>query len=176
MRFLPTAVAGAFIVERSPIRDDRGSFERTFCEAAFAAAGIVFRAVQSNLSRNPHRGTLRGLHVQAPPHGEDKLVQCVRGRLFDVALDLRSGSPTWGAHAAVELDADGERSFYIPAGCAHGFLTLEPDSDIHYQMGQKFAPGTGIGVRWDDPAFAIQWPGTPALISERDATWPDFTP
>lgn len=174
MRFLPTAIDGAFIVETAPQADDRGSFARTFCEADFAGAGIDFRAVQMNLSRNPHLHTLRGLHGQVAPHAEAKLVQCVRGRIFDVAVDLRAGSPTRLAHVGVTLDATDDRLFYIPAGCLHGFLTLAPDTDVLYHMGTAFVPGVGTGLRWNDPALGIGWPATPALISDRDAGWPEL--
>lgn len=176
MRIDATAVAGVFVVEREVHADARGSFERTFCEAEFAQAGIDFRAVQLNLSRNPRTGTLRGMHYQPAPHAEAKLVQCVRGRILDVALDLRPDSPTYLAHVAVTLDAREARSLFIPEGCAHGFLTLEDDSDVLYHMGSAFVAGVGAGVRWDDPAFGIAWPASPASISDRDATYPDFTP
>lgn len=174
MRFVATAVEGVFVVEREVHADARGSFERSFCENAFAGAGIDFRAVQLNLSRNPHAGTLRGMHYQPAPHGEAKLVQCVRGRIFDVAIDLRPDSPTYLAHAGVVLDAFEPRSFFIPEGCAHGFLTLADDSDVLYHMGSAFVAGVGAGVRWDDPKFGIDWPAAPRLISDRDAAYPDF--
>ncbi len=132
------------------------------------------RIVQTNLSRNPVRGTLRGLHYQAEPHGEPRLVQCIRGRVFDVAVDLRPGSASYLRWAGVELGADQDRTFYIPSGCAHGFLTLEDDSDILYLMGHHFVPGSARGARWNDPAFSIQWPGVPSEMSERDAGYPDF--
>lgn len=174
MRFVPTAIAGAFCVEMEPVRDDRGSFARSFCEAEFAAAGIDFRAVQMNLSRNPRARTLRGLHGQQAPYAEAKLVQCVRGRLFDVAVDLRPESPSFRRSVGIELSADGDAMFFIPPGCVHGFLTLEPDSDVLYHMGTAFVPGVGFGVRWNEPAFAIDWPAAPAVISDRDAQYPDY--
>jgi dTDP-4-dehydrorhamnose 3,5-epimerase len=174
MDFVPTAIAGAFRIERAPVADARGSFARTFCEAEFAAAGIDFRVVQMNLSRNPQRHTLRGLHGQHPPHAEAKLVQCVRGRIFDVAVDVRPGSPSFARWVGVELAGDGDVSFYIPPGCLHGFLTLEPDSDVLYHMGTAFVAGVGSGARFDDPAFGIAWPAAPAVISDRDAGYADF--
>ncbi len=176
MRLVPAGLDGAYFVDLAVARDDRGSFARTYCRDAFRDAGIDFEPVQCNLSRNPAAGTLRGMHYQRPPHGEAKLVQCVRGRIFDVAVDLRRASPTFGAAVGVELAADGDRLFYIPEGCAHGFLTRAADSDILYYMGKAHAPGTGAGVRWDDPAFAIPWPEPPRLISDRDASYPDFDP
>ena len=174
MQFEPTAIAGAFIIRMQPQVDDRGSFARSFCEAEFAAAGIDFRIVQLNLSRNPQAHTLRGMHGQQPPHEEAKLVQCVRGRIFDVAIDLRQGSSSYLAHVGVDLDASGDRLLYIPPGCLHGFLTLVGDSDILYHMSTAFVPGMGFGHRWDDPAFGIAWPAKPQVISDRDAQYPDF--
>jgi dTDP-4-dehydrorhamnose 3,5-epimerase len=176
MEFRPTAIAGAFIVELQPQADERGSFARTFCTDEFARAGIDFDAVQVNLSLNTACHTLRGMHLQGEPHGEAKLVQCVRGRIFDVAIDLRRTSPSWMSVVSVELDADADRLFYIPPGCAHGFLTLEAHSDLLYYMGTRFVPGVGLGVRWDDPAFGIDWPAAPAVISDRDASYPDYQP
>ena len=176
MRFVETGLEGARFVELEVHRDERGAFARTWCAEEFAAAGIDLGLVQCNISHNPAAGTLRGLHFQRPPHGEPKLVQCVRGRIFDVAVDLRRSSPSFGKWAGAELSADSDRLFYIPAGCAHGFLTLEPDSDVLYYMGAPFVSGAGAGVRWDDPAFAIAWPGVPQLISDRDAHYPDFDP
>lgn len=174
MRFVSTEVDGAMVVEFEGHADSRGYFARTFCEEEFARAGIAIRIVQTNISRNPERLTLRGMHYQAEPHGEPKIVQCVRGRIFDVAVDLRPHSPTFRRWAGVELDPGENRAFYIPAGCAHGFLTLEADSDIVYLMGAPFVPGSGRGVRWNDPAFGIEWPDAPAEMSERDADFPDF--
>lgn len=173
MRFITTPVDGAMIVELEGHADARGYFARTFCEEEFARAGIAMRIVQTNLSRNPKRLTLRGMHYQAEPHGEPKIVQCVRGRIFDVALDLRPSSPTFRGWAAVELTAENNRVFYIPLGCAHGFMTLEADTDIVYLMGAPFVPGSACGVRWDDPAFTIAWPEMPQEISERDTGYAD---
>ncbi len=174
MRFVPTAVDCARIVEVEGHEDLRGYFARTFCEDEFARAGIAMRVVQTNVSRNPRRLTLRGLHYQAEPHGEAKVVHCVRGRIFDVAVDLRPYSPSYCGWASVELSADDNRVFYIPRGCAHGFLTLEESSDVVYLMGAPFVPGSAHGVRWNDPAFNIAWPTMPVEISERDATYPDY--
>jgi dTDP-4-dehydrorhamnose 3,5-epimerase len=171
MRFLPTAVDGAYVIEIDVHSDERGAFARTFCEDEFRAAGIDFRPVQMNISRNRHRHTLRGMHYHPAPHEEPKLVQCVRGRIFDAAVDLRPGSPTYLKTAHVELDAEGDRLFYIPPGCAHGFLTLADRSDVLYGMGIAYVPGVALGQRWDDPAFDIPWPARPAVISERDASY-----
>ena len=174
MKFLPTAVAGAFIVEAEPLGDERGLFARTFCAETFAHRGLASVYPQCNISTNVERGTLRGLHYQAHPAAESKLVRATSGRVFDVALDLRPGSASYLAWAAVELDAARHNGFYIPAGCAHGFLTLEPNSALFYQMSAVHAPDLARAVRWNDPAFAIDWPFAPTIISARDAACPDF--
>jgi len=176
LRFQPTEIDGAFFIELDSHVDERGLFARTFCEDVFAKAGAPMRTVQANISRNPKMGTLRGMHFQKPPHEEIKLIQCVRGRVFDVALDLRRDGLSFGRTVATELSADGNRLFLIPKGCAHGFLTLEDNSDLLYYMGDAFVPGAGQGLRWNDPAFKIPWPAAPRLISERDATYPDYDP
>jgi len=172
MEFEPLEVPGAFVIHLDLRRDDRGAFARTYCADEFARAGIEFVPVQGNLSRNVAGGTLRGLHFQRPPHEEAKLVQCVAGGLFDTIVDLRRDSPTFGRAASVTLDADSGLLLFIPPGCAHGFLTTEPGTDILYAMGSRYVEGAGRGIRWDDPALDIPWPGRPLVISERDATYP----
>jgi dTDP-4-dehydrorhamnose 3,5-epimerase len=174
MRFLATDIAGVVIVEAEPHRDERGGFARLHCPEDFAAAGIPFAPVQTSLSSNPHAGTLRGMHFQKAPYAETKLVRAVRGRIFDVAVDLRPGSPTCHQWLGVELSAANQRALFIPEGVAHGFLTLEPDSDVLYQIAPAFTPGHAAGVRWDDPAFAIRWPQVPALMSPADAAYADY--
>ena len=174
MRFRPTAIQGFTIVELDVQHDARGAFCRTYCEQEFAAAGMDFRVVQANLSFNPHVHTLRGLHFQGSPHGEPKIVSCLKGRMFDVAVDLRPGSATFRRWEAVELAPELGRMTYLAEGLAHGFLTLEPDTEVHYLMGAPYVPGAAQGVRWDDPAFAIEWPAQPALISERDRAYDLF--
>lgn len=172
MEFEPLDIPGAFVVHLDLRRDDRGVFARTYCADEFARAGIDFVPVQGNLSRNVAKGTLRGLHFQRPPHEEAKLVQCVTGALFDAIVDLRRESPTFGRSTSVTLDADSGRLLFIPPGCAHGFLTTEPGTDILYAMGSPFVDGAGRGIRWDDPALDIPWPARPLVISDRDATYP----
>jgi dTDP-4-dehydrorhamnose 3,5-epimerase len=172
MRFLSTALAGVTIVEPEPISDQRGSFARLYCPEEFARAGIGFIATQTSLSFNRARHTLRGMHYCLEP--EAKLVRCTRGRIFDVALDLRRGSPTFRRWFGIELDPSAARALYIPAGVAHGFLTLEPDSDMLYQIDRLYRPGFDAGVRWNDPQFAIAWPAPPAAIDARDRDYPDF--
>lgn len=173
MRFTPTEIAGVVRVEAEPHRDDRGLFARLHCPEAFAAAGIPFEPAQTSISRNPHLHTLRGLHYQPAPNAETKLVRVSRGRIFDVAVDLRPASLTYRRWTAAELSAENLMGLLIPEGVAHGFLTLEPDTDVIYQIAPAFRPGHEAGVRWDDPAFGIQWPAPPTLISPRDAAYPD---
>jgi dTDP-4-dehydrorhamnose 3,5-epimerase len=174
MRFLATDIAGVVIVEAEPHSDARGVFARLHCPDEFAAAGIPFQPAQTSLSTNPTPGTLRGLHFQKAPQAESKLIRAVRGRVFDVAVDLRPDSPTHRRWTATELSATNLRSLFIPEGVAHGFLTLEPDSDVLYQIAPGFTPGHAAGVRWDDPAFGIDWPGVPALMSPADAAYADY--
>jgi len=174
MRFVPTEIAGVVRVEAEPHTDDRGAFARLQCPEEFAAAGIAFAPVQTSVSRNPRVGTLRGLHHQPAPYAETKLVRVARGRIFDVAVDLRSDSPTHRRWTAAELSAENLVGLFIPEGVAHGFLTLEPDSDVLYQIAPAYRPGHEAGVRWDDPAFGIAWPAPPQLISARDAEYPDY--
>ena len=174
MTFIQTAIPGVVVVEPEMRRDARGGFARLHCPEAFAAAGRPFVPVQTSLSQNRKAGTLRGMHYQGAPHAETKLVRVVRGRAFDVALDLRPESPAFRKWTAVELDPDSARAVLIPEGVAHGFITLEDDTDVLYQIAPAYVPGHDRGVRWDDPAFGIDWPRAPAVISERDATYPDF--
>jgi dTDP-4-dehydrorhamnose 3,5-epimerase len=175
MKFVPTAVSGAFVVEVDARSDDRGLFARTFDAKSFADHGLVPVYPQCNVSQNHKRGTLRGMHYQAEPRPEIKLVRATRGKVFDVALDLRRDSPTYLKWAAVKLDAASHNAFYIPAGCAHGFLTLEDDCELFYQMSEVYVPELARGVRWDDPAFSIAWPFMPSVISERDAALESYS-
>lgn len=174
MRFEATAIPGVVRVEAEPRTDERGAFARLHCPEEFAAAGVAFAPVQTSVSSNPRARTLRGMHYQPAPHGETKLVRVTRGRAFDVALDLRPGSPTHRRWVAAELSADNRAALFIPEGVAHGFLTLEPDTDVLYQIAPAYRPGHEAGVRWDDPAFGIAWPANPQLISPRDAQYPDY--
>jgi dTDP-4-dehydrorhamnose 3,5-epimerase len=174
MRFSQTRIPGVLVVDVEPHADDRGSFARLQCPDEFTSVGQPFSPAQTSVSRNLRAGTLRGMHYQGAPFTETKLVRSVRGRIFDVALDLRPASPTFCQWVGEELSADNARALFIPEGVAHGFLTLEPDTDVLYQISPKFTPGHEAGVRWNDPAFAIAWPAQPTLISERDATYPDF--
>jgi dTDP-4-dehydrorhamnose 3,5-epimerase len=176
MRFFPTGIAGVVRVELEPSTDDRGSFARLHCPDEFAAAGHPFAPVQTSLSRNTHALTLRGLHYEAAPHEEAKLVRVTRGRIFDVAVDLRADSPTYRQWTGAELSAENGVALLVGRGMAHGFLTLEAGTDVLYQIDRIFEPGHGQGARWNDPAFGVAWPAEPRVISERDATYPDFAP
>jgi dTDP-4-dehydrorhamnose 3,5-epimerase len=172
--FAPTTLPGVWIVTPDLQEDLRGFFARTWCEREFAAVGIRDRWVQSSISFNKTRGTLRGLHYQRAPHAEAKLVRCTMGRIFDVVLDLRHDAPTFKQHVAVELTATNRAMIYIPPGLAHGFQTLEDETEVFYQMSTFYAPGHGAGVRWSDPAFGIAWPIPDPIMSERDRDYPDF--
>ena len=176
MKLVQLGIPGAFLVEIEPLVDDRGFFARTFCAREFAAAGLESRLAQTSLSFNPRRGTLRGLHYQVPPHGEAKVVRCVRGTIYDLLVDLRPESHTFRQHLAIELSADQRDAVYIPPGVAHGFLTRTDDCEVHYAMSEFFAPEAARGVRWNDPALGIVLPGPVRVISERDAAYPDLPP
>ena len=176
MRFTPSALADTVIVDIEGPVDNRGLFARTFCENEFAAAGLPVRFVQSSVSFNARRGTLRGLHYQVPPKAEGKLVRCTRGAIYDVVVDLRPPSGTFLQWIGVELTAENRRALYVPPGCAHGFQTLADDSEVLYLMTEFYAPEMARGVRWNDPIFGIEWPIAEATLSERDATYPDFRP
>jgi dTDP-4-dehydrorhamnose 3,5-epimerase len=172
MLFEPTAISGVMLIRLEPRSDARGSFARTFCEAEMAAAGLPFRVVQANLSRNPRAGTLRGLHYQRAPHGEPKIVSCPRGRIWDVAVDVRDASPTYRQWVGFELSPDSETMLHLPDGVAHGFLSLEDDSEVHYLMGAAYVPGAASGVRWDDPSIGVRWPAEPVTMSDADRRLP----
>lgn len=173
MRFAETALPGVFVITPDRHEDSRGAFTRTWCRRDFAAHGIDADFVQTAISDNDETGTLRGLHFQAAPYGERKLVSCIAGRAFDVVVDLRPGSATFGRWVSVEIgEADGT-AVYIPEGCAHGFQTLAPETRLHYQISEYYQPELARGVRWNDPDLAIAWPlGAPTVISARDAKLP----
>ena len=172
MNFTPLAVAGAYRVDIEPHADERGFFARAFCAREFAEQGLCGSFVQANISRNARAGTLRGLHFQRPPHAEVKLVRCTRGALFDVVVDLRRESPSYGRWAGVELSADNHRALYVPQGCAHGFQTLVEDTEAYYLVSAFYAPEAEGGLSWRDPEVGIDWPLPPTVISPKDAAWP----
>jgi len=173
--FRATKLEGAFLIEPERKEDERGYFVRTFCEREFAEHGLQVRFVQCNLSFNRRQGTLRGMHFQAAPHEEAKLVSCTRGAIYDVIIDLRAGSPTYLQHVTETLSADNGKAFYIPEGFAHGFQTLEDDTEVFYQMSEFYHPESARGVRWNDPAFQIEWPPARRTIIPRDQEYPLVT-
>jgi dTDP-4-dehydrorhamnose 3,5-epimerase len=175
MIFRETPIAGAYVIELEPRVDERGSFARTFDASEFAARGLDTRVVQCNTSANVRAGTLRGLHYQLPPHAESKLVRCVRGSIYDVIVDLRPDSQTYCDWHGVELSASNLRMLFVPVGLAHGFQTLEDDTEVLYQMSEEHSAAHARGVRWDDPLFAIEWPPVAErTISQRDREFADF--
>jgi dTDP-4-dehydrorhamnose 3,5-epimerase len=175
MIFTETNLKGAFIIEPERIEDERGFFARTWYQSEFESRGLDARLVQCNISYNAKKGTLRGMHYQAAPYEETKLVRCTMGALYDVIIDLRPASPTFKQWIAVELTVDNRRMLYIPGGFAHGFQTLEDSTEVFYQMSQIYHPESARGVRWDDPAFGIGWPSADQrVISTRDQQYPDF--
>ncbi len=172
MRFVPTALAGAYIIEVEPHDDSRGFFARTFCSREFAEHGLESDFVQCSVSMNRARGTLRGMHYQLPPAGEVKLVRCTAGAVHDVIVDLRPDSPTYLQHFSVDLTAQNRCALYVPKLFAHGFQTLEDDTEIFYQMSEFYAPDKSAGVRFDDPKLGILWPLPVAAIADKDRGWP----
>ena len=176
MIFEPTAIPGAWLLRVERLADERGFFARVWCRREFADHGIEIDMVQASVSRNEQAGTLRGMHFAKPPAREGKLVRCMRGRIFDVLLDLRPPSPAYLKHIAVELDAEACDAVYVPPGVAHGFQTLVDDSDILYMMSDFYRPALSAGVRYDDPAFGIRWPLPVTRIAERDQAYADFHP
>jgi len=174
VRFDELALAGVFSVELEPVHDERGFFARTYAREEFAAHDVELDVVHASISFNERRGTLRGMHLQTPPHDEAKLVRCVTGKVHDVVADLRAGSPTQFRWVAVELSAERRNALFVPPGCAHGFLTLVNGCELEYLISAAYAASAAVGVRWDDSALAIEWPFEPAVISERDAAFADL--
>ncbi|HVT06329.1 MAG TPA: dTDP-4-dehydrorhamnose 3,5-epimerase [Polyangia bacterium] len=176
MRFRPTPLPGAVLVEQQRHEDDRGFFARTYCDDEFAAAGLPTTWPQHNVSHNARAGTLRGMHYNAAPHQEAKLVRCVTGAVWDAIVDLRPGSPTHLQWFGVELSSEAGNALYVPEGFAHGFITLQDRTDVFYLMGKKYQGSVARGFRWDDPRVGIVWPAAPVVIAERDRTYPDLDP
>lgn len=174
MIFIETELKGAYIIDLERREDERGFFARTWCQQEFEAHGLVARIVQANMSYNKLKGTLRGMHYQRAPYAETKLVRAVRGAILDVIVDLRPDSPTYRRWIGVELSADNRRALFVPEGFAHGFQTLEDDTDVSYQVSAFYTPGAEGGARYNDPAFDIQWPLPVSVISDKDAGWPDY--
>jgi dTDP-4-dehydrorhamnose 3,5-epimerase len=172
MIFTETELPGAYIIEPELIRDQRGYFARTFCREEFLQCDLCSEFIQCSTSFNIRRGTLRGMHYQKPPYSETKLVRCISGAIFDVIIDLRPQSKTFKKWISVELSQENRKMLYIPEQFAHGFLTLEDDTELEYQISCKYVPESAAGVRFDDPAFGIKWPSKPSVISDRDLTFP----
>lgn len=176
MQFQELALSGAFVIELEQLADDRGFFARTWCEREFSAHGLEPRLAQCSVSYNRSLGTLRGLHLQLPPRAETKVVRCTQGAIYDVLLDLRPHSPTYGRWLSVTLSAENRRAVYVPRGCAHGFQTLADDTNVDYQISEFYAPAHARGVRWNDPRFGIAWPQPISTMSAKDMSYPDYAP
>ena len=176
MIFTETNLPGAYIVDLKRLEDERGFFARSWCQREFIEHDLDPCVVQCNISYNHSRGTMRGMHYQSPPYAEAKLVRCTRGAIYDVILDLRRGSQTFLQWLSVELTAENRRALYVPKGFAHGFLTLENDSEIFYQMSEFYVPESSGSLRWNDPLVGIEWPFQPRVISQKDEALPDFDP
>jgi dTDP-4-dehydrorhamnose 3,5-epimerase len=176
MKLLPTPLRDAYLIELERRGDGRGFFARFFCEREFGAAGLVTRFVQGNNSLSSKKGTLRGMHYQLAPHAEVKIVRCIRGRLFDMILDIRPDSPTFGQSFGAELNNDNRLMMYVPRGFAHAILTLADDTEALYLVSDFYSPDDERGVRWSDPHFKMAWPIDPIEVSAKDSAWPDFDP
>jgi len=174
MLFKEVKLPGVYEIELEPHPDERGFFARTWCQEEFKSHGLKSSLVQCSISFNNKRGTLRGLHFQAHPHGETKLVRCTRGAIYDVVVDLRPSSPRFKEWYAAVLSEENRKTLYIPEGCAHGLMTLEDDTEVLYQMNEFYSAESARGVRWNDPAFGVDWPGSVEVISDRDRNYPDF--
>lgn len=172
MKFTATPLTGAWVIQPEPFHDGRGFFARTWCAREFADRGLKTSVAQRSISFNERRGTLRGMHYQVAPHEETKLIRCLRGAVYDVIIDLRPESPTFREHFAVELTEENLLALYVPERFAHGYQTLEDESEVEYQMTEFHHPDAARGVRWDDPAFGIDWPIADPIIKERDASYP----
>ena len=174
MIFIETPLPGAFLIEPEPIEDTRGLFVRTWCRRELEAHGLDTRIAQCSTSFNKRKGTLRGMHYQAPPFAETKIVRCTRGAIHDVIIDLRPDAPTFTRHFAVVLTADNRKTLYVPPGFAHGFQTLADDTEVFYQISEFYSPEHARGVRWNDPTFGVRWPDDERTIVDRDRNYPDF--
>jgi dTDP-4-dehydrorhamnose 3,5-epimerase len=172
MIFTESSLPGAFLIDLAPIADERGFFARAYCDEEFAARGLETEFRQCSVSYNTRKGTLRGLHYQGPPHEEQKLVRCTAGAIFDVIVDIRPQSPHYRRWFGTHLTAQNRRSLFIPPGFAHGFVTLSDEAEVYYMISVPQAPQYAQGFRWNDPAFSIQWPLQPSVISPRDAAYP----
>lgn len=175
MKFTPTPIQGAFLVDIEPRADERGMFTRVFCLKEFKEQGIDFSIVQMNVSRCAKKGIIRGLHMQSEPHGEPKFFRCTRGEIYQAIVDLRPDSPSYQQWFGAKLDAEGCRMFYVPAGCVNGYQALQDGAEVTYVVGEYYHPESERGVRWNDPAFNIEWPIKEAILSPKDEAWPDWS-
>ena len=176
MRFVETALQGAYVIETEPKEDERGMFARAFCQREFRQRGLKEDVAQCNLSYNISKGTLRGMHYQLPPHAEVKMVRCTRGGIYDVIIDIRRGSSSYLKWFGIELNSRNRRMLYVPEGFAHGYQALDDDSEVFYMVSQFYCPDFERGIRWNDPLFQITWPVAPPRMSPKDASHPDFRP
>jgi dTDP-4-dehydrorhamnose 3,5-epimerase len=175
MKFLSTPLRDVRLIEPDTFSDERGHFLRAFCAREFHEAGIRWSVVQANLAGSRHKGTLRGLHYQAAPHEEGKLMRCIKGAIFDLVLDIRPDSDSFGKWYGAELSASNASMLYVPPGCAHGYLTLEDDTEVYYLVSEYYESEAERGIRWNDPQFSIDWPQKENLVlSEKDRSWPDY--
>ncbi len=174
MIFKETQLNGAYVIDLDKLEDKRGFFARSFCVNEFKEVGIDFPVAQANVSYNRYKRTLRGMHYQQEPHGEAKLVRCTRGAIFDAIIDVRPDSSTYMQWMGVELNEQNYRMLYVPEGFAHGFITLEDETEVTYQVSEFYTPGAEKGIRWNDSTFNIDWPVDPRILSEKDKSWPDF--
>jgi len=171
----PAGLDGSYLIDPKRIGDERGFFARIWDEEWSDQLGVATRNVQTNLSTNRHRGTIRGLHWQAEPYGESKLLRCTRGSVFDVAVDLRPGSPTYRQWQGHVIDAESRRMVFVPIGCAHGYQALEDDAEVSYQVSHPYVPESERGIRWNDPSLGIEWPiSDEVIVSDKDSAWPDL--
>ena len=175
MKWTSAPLGAAYVLEPEPIADERGFFARTWCAEEFASRGLNAKVSQCSVSFNTRKGTLRGMHYQAEPYAEAKLVRCIAGAIFDVIVDLRRASPTYCQWFAIELSSANRKSLYVPEGFAHGFMTLQDNSEVAYQISQSYRPECARGIRWNDPLFAIKWPIRDPIVSARDRAFADFT-
>jgi len=173
--FAETKLKGVYVIEIEKLKDHRGFFARTWCKKEFEEHNLVSRVRQANVSYNKKKGTLRGMHYQLSPYEETKLVRCTMGAIYDVIIDLRPVSPTYTQWIGVELTAENYKMLYVPENFAHGFITFEDNTEVAYQVSQFYTPGSERGIRWDDPAFQIDWPLEVQVISDKDKNWPDYT-
>ncbi|MCG3769509.1 MAG: dTDP-4-dehydrorhamnose 3,5-epimerase [Nitrosomonadaceae bacterium] len=175
MKFIATPLSGSYLIEPEVVEDERGFFARTFCQEEFLSHGLNFDVMQCSVSFNRKHGTLRGVHYQAAPHQEAKLVRCTMGAIYDVIVDIRVGSPTFGHWWGTDLTMHNRHLLYVPEGVAHGFQTLDDDTEVYYQMSSPYVSDSARGIRWNDPKFAICWPLAVSVISMRDSSYPDFS-